>query len=145
MLFSKEYVDYVTKTANQKYTVEMAACALMEEMIEFDNVVIEDDMIDELGDVYYQFVLFAYLTGANLETIEYDDSLRDSMQCILAITSQLKKRTTRGKELNYNDIDKYLSFIYSDIIEMTQQANLDIKNVEQYNMKKLNERYGVNV
>lgn len=145
MLFSKEYVDYVTKTANQKYTVEMAACALMEEIIEFDNIVTSDDAIDELGDVYYQFILFAYLTGANLETIEYDDRLRDSNQCILAITSQFKKRTTRGKELDYRLIDKYINFIYSDIVDMTQQANLEVKDVEQYNMKKLNERYGVNV
>lgn len=137
MLFSKNYIDYVTRTASEKYSIEMAACALMEEIIEFDN----DPGIDELGDVYYQFVLFAYLTGINLETLNYSECRGDNIPCILAITSQFKKRTTRGKELDYDLIDKYINYIYSDITEMTTQIDLQPSEVEAYNMSKLDRRY----
>lgn len=136
-MFSKNYIDYVVNTANQRYTVEMAACALMEELFEFDK----EPSIDELGDVYYQFILFAYLTGINLETLKYEECLKDSIQCILAITTQFKKRTTRGKELDYDAIDKYINYIYADIHEATIQIGASFKEVEDYNMKKLNERY----
>lgn len=137
MFFSKEYIDYVIKTANQKYTVEMAACALMEEMLEFDS----EPSIDELGDIYYQFILFAYLTGINLDTLQYVEHLRDSIKCMLAITSQFKKRTTRNKELDYDVIDKYINCIYSDIQDATTQINADVREVEKYNMTKLDKRY----
>ena len=139
-MFSEKYVEYVKKTANPHYTLEMAACALMEELIEFDEA-LDEDKKDELSDVYYQFVLFALITGIEIRTLEYLDGLKDSMQCILYITSQFKKLITRGKQLDIEAIKNKLDFVYSDIMDATESESLTVEEVEEYNMDKLNRRY----
>ena len=139
-MFSEKYINYVKKTANPHYTLEMAACALMEELIEFDEA-LDEDKKDELSDVYYQFVLFVLLTGIEMYTLEYLDSLKDSIQCILYITSQFKKLITRGKQLDIEAIKNKLDFIYSDIIDATEAEGLTVEEVEEYNMDKLDRRY----
>ena len=137
-MFSENYIEYVKKTANPEYTLEMAACALMEEFNEFDS----EPSIDELGDVYYQFVLFAYLTGIDLKDINYVDGACDNVQTILDITSQFKKLKTRGKQLDLTLISNKLKALYSDIIDATDVEGLTIDEVEKYNIDKLNARYG---
>ena len=141
MEISQKYVDYVKKTANPNYTVEMAACALLEELFEYSA----SNATDEFGDVLYQFVLFCQILGFDVSKLNLENRRGNRITfSILEITSQYKKKITRGKEIDYKLIEECLSEICYTIAEFATFAGFDIKEIEEENMKKLNERYGVN-
>lgn len=144
MKISQKYVDYVKKTANPNYTVEMAACALLEEAVEYNT----SDTLGEFGDMLYQFVLFCQMLKFDIHKLNLNDIRNDNINDILVntvtITSQYKKKVTRGKEIDLKLIEKCLSEIYYVIITIAKSWKLDIEDVEEENMKKLNERYGIN-
>lgn len=140
MIFSENYIEYVKKTANPAYTVEMAACALLEEWCEF----CKDNTVDELGDVYYQFILLFNLIDNKELGLKYDEDCEDYInftRCVLAITSQFKKLKTRKKPLDWKIIQRNLNYIYSDIVDATEQNDWDAEYVERYNIAKLDKRY----
>lgn len=139
-MLSENYVNYVKKTANPAYTVEMAACALLEEWYEF----CKDSTIDELGDVYYQFVLFLSFVKNPSIGLKYDEDCEyyvSFQRSVLDITSQFKKLKTRNKPLDWQIIQRNLNYIYSDIMDATEQGDWDTVQVERYNINKLDERY----
>lgn len=140
MIFSENYIEYVKKTANPVYTVEMAACALLEEWCEF----CKDNTVDELGDIYYQFILLLNLLDNKELGLKYDEDCEDYIsftRSVLAITSQFKKLKTRKKPLDWKIIQRNLNYIYSDIIDATEQNDWDVEYVEEYNIAKLDKRY----
>lgn len=140
MKISQKYVDYVKKTAKPNYTVEMAACALLEEWGEF----LESKTTDELGDVLYQFALFCQVLGFDVCKLKSGDGEGSLLTCVLKITSQYKKKVTRGKDIDSKLIEKCLCKIYYVIMSLIAMLWFNIEDVEEENMKKLNERYGTN-
>lgn len=143
MIISDSYIDYVKRTMHSSYTKEMAACALIEEVIEFgDASSIEDSSIDELGDVLYQFVVFCITLEVDMGNLAYYEDVPSKMiTYITKITSMYKKNITRGKDIDKVEIIKYLSLIYSLIYGIIKELGFDIIEVEAYNMDKLDRRY----
>lgn len=139
MLVSEEYVDYVKNTYNKGYTVEMAACALIEETVEFDA----DMTTDEFGDILYQLILFGIVLNLQIDAIHYQKDVEHKLfSYVVKITSQYKKRLTRNMPLDNKLIRDYYEKIYSLIINIATHYKLNIHEVERENIKKLNERYG---
>lgn len=139
MLVSEEYVNYVKNTYNKGYTVEMAACALIEETVEFDA----DMTTDEFGDILYQLILFGIVLNLQIDTIHYQKDVDHKLfSYVVKITSQYKKRLTRNMPLDNKLIRDYYEKIYSLIINIATHYKLNIHEVERENIKKLNERYG---
>lgn len=139
MLVSEEYVNYVKNTYNKGYTVEMAACALIEETVEFDA----DMTTDEFGDILYQLILFGIVLNLQIDAIHYQKDVEHKLfSYVVKITSQYKKRLTRNMPLDNKLIRDYYEKIYSLIINIATHYKLNIHEVEQENIKKLNERYG---
>lgn len=143
MIISDSYIDYVKRTMHSSYTREMAACALIEEVIEFgDTSSIEDSSIDELGDVLYQFVVFCTTLEVDMGNLAYYEDVPSKMiTYITKITSMYKKNITRGKDIDKVEIIKYLSLICSLIYGIVKELGFDIIEVEAYNMDKLDRRY----
>lgn len=138
MLVSEEYVNYVKNTYNKGYTVEMAACALIEETVEFDA----DMTTDEFGDILYQLILFGIVLDLQIDAIHYQEDVEHKLfSYVVKITSQYKKRLTRNMPLDNRLIRDYYEKIYSLIINIATHYKLNIHDVEQENIKKLNERY----
>lgn len=138
MLVSEEYVNYVKNTYNKSYTVEMAACALIEEIAEFDV----DMTTDEFGDILYQLILFGIVLGLQIDTIHYQKDVEHKLfSYVVKITSQYKKRLTRNMPLDNKLIQDCYEKIYSLIVDVATHYKLKICEVEQENIKKLNERY----
>lgn len=139
MLVSEKYVNYVKNTYNKDYTVEMAACALIEETVEFDA----DMITDEFGDILYQLILFGIVLGLQIDAIHYQKDVEHKLfSYVVKITSQYKKRLTRNMPLDNKLIRDYYEKIYSLIINIATHYKLNIHEVERENIKKLNERYG---
>lgn len=139
MLVSEEYVNYVKNTYNKGYTVEMAACALIEETVEFDA----DMTTDEFGDILYQLILFGIVLDLQIDAIHYQKDVEHKLfSYVVKITSQYKKRLTRNMPLDNRLIRDYYEKIYSLIINIATHYKLNIHEVERENIKKLNERYG---
>ena len=137
MLVSEEYINFVEETYNKNYTVEMAACALIEEFQEFG----ESQTTDEFGDILYQLTLFGILLNIPFDSMLICDADAMLYTYITKITSQYKKHITRGKELDKELIIKYYSNICSLVMKLAKYYDYDIKSIEQENIKKLNERY----
>lgn len=139
MLVSEEYVNYVKNTYNKGYTVEMAACALIEETVEFDA----DMTTDEFGDILYQLILFGIVLNLQIDAIHYQEDVEYKLfSYVVKITSQYKKRLTRNMPLDNRLIRDYYEKIYSLIINIATHYKLNIHEVEQENIKKLDKRYG---
>lgn len=138
MLVSEEYVNYVKNTYNKGYTVEMAACALIEETVEFDA----DMTTDEFGDILYQLILFGIVLNLQIDAIHYQEDVEHKLfSYVVKITSQYKKRLTRNMPLDNKLIRDYYEKIYSLIINIATYYKLNIHEVEQENIKKLDKRY----
>lgn len=141
MKISKDYEEYVKKTLNKAYTVEMAACALIEEVVELGD----SSSTEEFGDVLYQFVAFCKILDVNLEQLtEFENPPAKMFTYITKITSAYKKHVTRGKEINKVDIITYLSLIYTLIEKMCSELGVTMQDVEKENIIKLNRRYKLN-
>lgn len=143
-MFSENYIEYVKKTANPAYTIEMAACALLEEWVELDVEIYKQDhnkQVDEVSDVCYQFVLFVYLTGIDINELKWVDTDNRFLDSVLSITSQYKKLITRGKQLDLILIKDKLNILYSHVMDIITAINCTVKEVEEYNIQKLDRRY----
>lgn len=141
MEISRAYEEFVRRTLNKAYTVEMAACALIEEVVELGN----SSSTEEFGDVLYQFVAFCKVLGVKLgQLTEFEAPPAKMFTYITKITSAYKKHATRGKEINKVDIITYLSLIYALLEQMCNKLEVDMQDIEMENALKLERRYKLN-
>lgn len=115
-----------------------ACLGLVGEYAELKNCTTRESLRDELSDIYWYTALLHVAIGNHSVDVHTDLQL---IECIGAISDDVKKHAFQGHELNVPLMRVYANKLLYTINKAAKMYGFNPSEVMEYNIKKLQRRY----
>ena len=141
--FKKLSEDFVTQLHNVHLTLGLIS-ELKELYETAENTINKNtdptDVLDEAGDVLWYAGQLCIIN--NLQFKAYpEDPVNDMFECTLNLSDIIKKNFAYDKDLNMDQVEKYMQVVVHDVEKLLKPFNYTLEEAFEYNVKKLSLRF----